>query len=494
MESNSYLELEVLFENMAEGFVVQDENDKIIKYNLQACEILGLTPKQMEGKSSYDPQWRAIAEDGTPFKGEEHPSIVCRKSGKPQYNKVMGVHRPDGTLRWIQINSSPLFKKNDETKNWQTLTTFNDITESLELKKQVEKDQHRMKMAMNALNFGLWDWDISNNILIWDDQMYDIFGVEKEKFNGAYEAFESTLHPLEKERLAKSIDKTVANKDHIFREEFNIIKNGEQKCIVATAQVIYEKNVIRMIGVNYDITEKNKTDALIQQTSKLSSLGEMAAGVAHEINNPLSIISGRASQIKSFIERKNYDQDKLLGFIDSIQKTTERIAAIIRGLKNFARDGSNDELIDCKLSQIISDTLSFCESRFFHNEVSLTISEYDPSIVLKCKETEISQILLNLLNNAFDAVQVLPKKWVKIEIETKDNKLNISIIDSGNGIPEDYQHKIFDPFFTTKGVGKGTGLGVSISKGLAEKNGGNLSLDPSSPHTCFVLSFPLSKE
>jgi signal transduction histidine kinase len=112
---------------------------------------------------------------------------------------------------------------------------------------------------------------------------------------------------------------------------------------------------------------------------------------------------------------------------------------------------------------------------------------------LDCREVQLSQVILNLLNNAFDAISELPNKWVHLESRMNEGIIEIRVIDSGSGIPEELREKILQPFFTTKEVGQGTGLGLSISKGIIESHGGTLSIDIKSQNTCFVIQIPQAK-
>jgi C4-dicarboxylate-specific signal transduction histidine kinase len=139
---------------------------------------------------------------------------------------------------------------------------------------------------------------------------------------------------------------------------------------------------------------------------------------------------------------------------------------------------------------LLDDTLSLCREKFNNHGVALKVNcPYTTETVL-CRQTEISQVLINLLNNSFDAVKKMAKKWVVLDIVQQDGLFVFSVTDSGDGIPPDVALRMFDPFFTTKGTGEGTGLGLSISAGIIESHGGHLWLDHEHPHTRFVFTLP----
>lgn len=244
----------------------------------------------------------------------------------------------------------------------------------------------------------------------------------------------------------------------------------------------------RTHALHLETLVEERTQQLINQ-SKFSALGEMAAGLAHEINNPLAVISGKAGQLKRSINSPNFEIDKISAGLENIENTAFRISRIIKGLKDFSRNSDHTPKQNTQLSTIINETLDLCRERFNHHGVELRVGLI-PDISVYCRNVQISQVLLNVLNNAFDAVVDTQEKWVKLDIENHDNKLVIRILDSGPGVKTEIRNKIMMPFFTTKDVGKGTGLGLSISKGIIEDHQGAFYLDPHHERTCFVVELP----
>ena len=226
------------------------------------------------------------------------------------------------------------------------------------------------------------------------------------------------------------------------------------------------------------------------QASKMASLGEMAGGVAHEINNPLGIISARASHIAERAENGTLTLESAAKWGKTIEQTSFRIAKIVHSLRCFAREGESDPFIEASVSEIVSETIELCQARFLHHNIALMVGEIPATAKIKCRPVQISQVLLNLLNNAHDAVEGLEKKWVTIDYWEANGHLHLAVTDSGGGIPSEIAAKIMDPFFTTKDVGKGTGLGLSLSQGIIDAHGGQLLLDRTCPNTRFLMTFP----
>lgn len=241
------------------------------------------------------------------------------------------------------------------------------------------------------------------------------------------------------------------------------------------------------------IAEKEKIYQQVSESYKMIALGEMAGGVAHEINTPLGIISMNTQFIEELVTAGDFTPHKIIKHLETIKKTTTRIAKIVAGLLMFSQDRKEDSFKKVSLSSIFEDTLPFCYERFRAHNIELICPSVSPDLVINCRPVQISQILVNLLNNAFDAVENSPEKWVSLQVFEKEDSIELHVQDSGTGVPNEFQDKIMQPFFTTKNVNKGTGLGLSISRGIAEGHGGSLALDRSSTHTDFVLRLPKPK-
>lgn len=246
--------------------------------------------------------------------------------------------------------------------------------------------------------------------------------------------------------------------------------------------------------------EESQRKVLEQQqalisSSKMSALGEMAGGVAHEINTPLAVIGMRVEQMEECIKDGEIDAVDFLDSIAAIKKTVDRIAKIVNGLRFFAREGKRDSAQLIKVSHLIHETLGLCQERFASHGVQLMLPEENLALSaeVECHSIEISQVLLNLLNNAYDAIERMPEKWIKIESFEGRDHVEIWVTDCGHGIPKNIQEKIMEPFFTTKEIGKGTGLGLSLSKGIIEGHHGKLYIDNQCPNTKFVIWLPKSQ-
>jgi PAS domain S-box-containing protein len=238
-----------------------------------------------------------------------------------------------------------------------------------------------------------------------------------------------------------------------------------------------------IIGV--DITELNVLRDQLAFNDKLVSLGEMMAGIVHEINNPLSVVFGRLEIIK-----KDTQDEKVHKSVEKISNTCKKIVKIIKGIKNFVRHGANDEKCNISTQEILDESLLICESKIKDHSVNIINDCENLEEMINCNETQIFQVFVNLINNAIDAISSRDEKWIKISTIPDDDSLQIAFTDSGEGIPLDIQEDMFKSFFTTKGKGVGTGIGLSLCQKILEEHNGRLYVDNDSPNTSFVVVLP----
>ncbi len=260
------------------------------------------------------------------------------------------------------------------------------------------------------------------------------------------------------------------------------------------------KKPYQYLAIRHDITALKVAQEVIldQQTkivtaSKLSALGEMAAAITHEINNPLGVILGRVEMLKNLLVKKNTDPETILRIVDTIEVTGKRIEKIVRSMRSYAHDNQSEEFELACVQEIIEQALDLCADRFRNHGVNLKLKIPKDRVSIDCRPTQIFQVIINLLNNAHDAIQLQENKWVELELVSQQSNIKLIITDSGGGIPAKIREKMFNPFFSTKEVQYGTGLGLSISSAIIKKHHGSLTYDDQHPFTRFVVNLPKKK-
>lgn len=232
-----------------------------------------------------------------------------------------------------------------------------------------------------------------------------------------------------------------------------------------------------------EIIVKNE---LIFQNEKMVSLGVLASGIAHEINNPLAVIKMGIDVLKKQNKAERLDQEHLGEKLQKIDLNVIRIGKIVSSLKTYSRNEDIDPLSEVDLNKVLDEAITLLTKEFSLAEIEIMLPENQYKVL--AREGELIQIMVNLFLNAIDEIKKQSdKKWIKISALAKDDKVEISIQDSGAGIAKEIEQKIFQPFYTTKTIGEGTGLGLFISRNLIESMGGEISYELRDKHTTFVL-------
>lgn len=293
--------------------------------------------------------------------------------------------------------------------------------------------------------------------------------------------------------LTLYISKFISNKTNYLIE--GIKKYGEGD---------YEFSYANVSSDEFGIVEKAFNDMTIKmkelrmqntQNSKMAALGEMAGSIAHEINNPLTVINSLITKNINELKKNTEDKDKLIANLEKTLGMSHRITKIINGLRTFSRNAENDSFEEVDIQKIVDDALYLCLTKFENKKVKLIVdNQTSVNEKIACREVQIFQVILNLLNNALDAVESIEDPWVKLELYFEGEMFKVNVIDSGNGISKENLAKIMEPFFTTKPIGKGTGLGLSISKGIIEGHNGKFYYDEHSKNTKFVIELPKNQK
>jgi signal transduction histidine kinase/PAS domain-containing protein len=446
---------------------------------------------------------------GFPFSGEAPSTTAITDRVHPDdapgfylaFSKLLSVGEPlrvrfrivnEGSITWVEMHGSARSVNGVVT---ECFGTGQDIT--LQISQESEKS-----LVMDALNIGMWASYFDPPRVEFDHRTYAMYGIDPASTTDLQAVIMNRIHPEDREEVMKKSEEVITQKkmlDMTFRilhPELGI------RFIGAKGTVYTDANGLPMVfkGLNWDRTKQMLLEQEVQeeklkalQNSRLASLGEMAGGVAHEINNPLTLIHSSVMILRKMHQKKLLSDVLLLENLKDIDDTVSRISQIVSGLRNLSRDSDSEGITEFSLREVLTDVLSICSERFRINDVDFKMDKLDPhfDLQIETRRVQLSQVLLNLFNNSYDAISALDEKWISIHIRRHGRRLYLVLKDSGSGIPQDIQEKIFNPFFTTKDVGKGTGLGLSLSKTLIERNGGQLYLDNDSPNTCFIIELPL---
>jgi C4-dicarboxylate-specific signal transduction histidine kinase len=254
-----------------------------------------------------------------------------------------------------------------------------------------------------------------------------------------------------------------------------------------------------------DVSEQKRLQRELEReratrNQRIEVLAQFSAGLAHEIKNPLAIIHARASDLAELAADGNAPPvDAVAKACGSIVKTSDRALRILRGLEALARDGTHDPKRKADVGGMMHLAAELVQRRYETHGIALNITVPSGLPGVECREVQVGQVLLNLLNNAFDAIDIslASERWVRIEASVEQSagddgeRVLIDVVDSGPALTEETKEHLMEAFYTTKPRGEGIGIGLSVSRAIAEEHGGNLDLRDCDGHTCFRLSLPV---
>ena len=374
---------------------------------------------------------------------------------------------------------------------------------ALEERRKIEDAHRLLEEAQASAKMGSWTMDVNNNNITWSSQMYKVFDFDDPK-DGTVPSLEdirSRIHPDDVENYDRSLAEAIQH-GRSQLDEFRIVRrDGSVSHILGISRGSFSEagKITGLHGTCQDHTDIVKVQKELEmerhrliQAAKMATLGEMAGGVAHEINNPLAIIHGFSDQLRALSEMNKLDHDKVTLVADKVSGQVMRIKKIVDGLRTFARDGEADRMIETPARKILDGTLELCRNRFNNHQVELRTDFPDSLPSLSCREVQVSQVLLNLLSNAHDSIvdSESEERWVEVSCKDLGDRVEFRVSDSGPKVSNEKRESIFRPFYTTKEVGEGSGLGLSISKGITENHKGRLYYDGAEGQKSFVLVLP----
>jgi PAS domain S-box-containing protein len=372
--------------------------------------------------------------------------------------------------------------------------------------KQDENDKHFLRMLYAfaeslPLKIAVFNTDASMDYA--NEQVCDYFQRTREDL--VVWGFKENIHPDDRPEYLRRVAEALRTEQH-FEMEIRQARtlDGIYRWHLSVADPVRDTTgkVLKWWGMITDIHDQKlaqqelaEKNAQLIHSMKMSALGEMAGGIAHEINNPLAIIHGKSRQLQILAQKNQLTPELVTESAELIQSTVSRISKIVKGLRGLAREDSNDPFEKSNLADLIEVTLSLCREKFRNYFIELKVAPIPEGLFIHERGTQLSQVFLNLLNNAFDAVQQADQKWVSLTFrQPQQDEIEIVVSDSGPGVSAELRSRIMLPFFTTKPTGSGTGLGLSISRTIAETHGGTIYLDEREAHTSFVVRLPIIRQ
>ena len=401
----------------------------------------------------------------------------------------------DGEIIWEERVFAPILGNEGEVK--YVIESLRDITKIKHLEKKYSDVRELIDKVVQSSVSAIMAADRKGEIILMNKAAENLFG---------YSVHDANLVNIEdfyppgaaREIMKKLRDKNIGEAGKLPSTQVSIInKNGDQIPVEMTAAIIYEDGQEAATAAIFnDLREKQavqkkleETENQLFQSEKLASLGRLAAGVAHEINNPLTSILLYGNLMREKLEENH----PLTSNLNYILEDAERCKDIVKNLLAYSRQTRPAKNV-FYLNNLIGESLRLIRDQKLFMNVKIVKDLDDCQILVNADKNQLCQVLINLIINAIDAMEGNGTLTLKTYRDAMAGKAYIEVTDTGSGIPQENLAKVFDPFFTTKEIGKGTGLGLSMAYGILEENHGKISIKQTGPEgTTILLELPEEK-
>jgi PAS domain S-box-containing protein len=476
-----------------DGVVVYDKDLRYQVWNPYMEELTGIPSSRIIGKHPIE-VFPFLKENGSLNRLER-----SLKGDNPSLFEFQFQTARQGISVWVSDKSAPI--KDADGKIIGVISIVRDVTEKKLVEDTLRLLNERFDLAARTAMLGIWDWDIPSDTLYWDDRMYDLYGIHKKDFPDAYTAWQKGVHPDDRKRNSE-VSQAALRGDCEYEMEFRIIwPDGKIRFIKAFGSVIRdaEGSPLRMTGMNYDITDlveiqealrkrdkelenmnrnlENRVqeevkasmdkDITLVKQGRLAVMGEMIQYITHQWRQPLNNLGLLVQKLKDNNNGDGKRQDEIEIFANKSMDLVQYMSNTIDNFRNFFK--KDKQKVSFRLSDITRTAVSIMEASLKNNSIKLEM-QVDESVSLTGFPNELSQVILNVLNNSKEAFAVNKTASPKIIIQstTNNGRTGLIVADNAGGIPESDIGKIFDSDYSTKETG--TGIGLYMSKIIIEKN------------------------
>ena len=433
---------------------------------------MGYEPGESLGKGLFD------------LLDEEQRSVVernmeRRKRGEPGSGEV-GAKRKDGTNIWLLFKSNPIF---EEGRFAGMLSMAVDITERKRIEDRLKRSEAQLRRAQEVAHIGSWELDLATDRVTRSLELCRILGLPDEAALVEADANDDPIHPEDRDRVREEVAQAIRD-GKTWVADHRIVRKDGVRFILSRGEVVTDGSGSpgRMLGTSQDVTDRKRAEARLVLSDWLASVGTMAAGVGHEINNPLAYVMSNLDMAVEEVRAiggaspsaRFKDLEEML---NEARQGAERVRKIVRGLRTFSRI-EEERRVTLDLKQVLELSINMTFNEIRHR--ARLVKDYGPVPAVEADEARLGQVFINLLVNAAQAIPEGQADRNEIRLTTLTDARGCAVVevrDTGHGIDRQVLGHIFDPFFTTKAIGEGTGLGLSICHGIVTALGGEIAVE-----------------
>lgn len=477
--------LQELLDSLPDSVMVLDETGRVERVNRRFEEITGLKSDSVMGRKCAD---LCQATGTCQTEGEICPSARVYETGKPitvVQRKSCIIEMDPQKESYYQTIANPIRSKNGKLK---VVITCREVTEQIRLARETEELARRANQILNTVHGIITITDFNGRLQFMNPSAENFFGVSAKQAVG--NTIDSLLPGDGAEIVRRNDQAIVEEGGHLSHEEVLVIDGKEQ--ILITERILlsdYKNDPIAICRVARNVTEPRRLQRELLDSEKHAAVGKLAAGVAHELNNPLTGILTFSEDLLEDLPKTSEDRED----IEVIKREALRCRQIVRDLLDYSRQGKTNRKVT-PIDSVIRRSIKFVEKQAAFHNIQFEVQLSEPSLHIYADQNQLQQVLLNLIINARDAMD--GKGTIKISVKQWPDRggLHIAVIDHGCGIEAENLEHIFEPFFSTKGD-RGNGLGLAAVRGIIQEHGGTVTVEsrPGSGSTFSVYLPPSNR-
>jgi len=482
--NNQRDEYQNLFERVPCLITVQDRNYRLLRFNREFSQRFAPEP----GDYCFHA-----------YKGRDEKCISCPvektfADGKSHQAEESGIAKDGSPKHWL-VRTSPI--KDADGNVVAAMEISLDVTRRRRLELDLQSSENKYHAIFSNIPNPVFVLEVKTlRIMDCNQSVTSVYGFDVQEMIGR--SFMSLFQPDEQDHYAFKIATC-----SVINQARHLDRNGKTLFVNIRISLSEYGGQKVLLVTTSDITKRLEAEQQLIQASKMATLGEMATGVAHELNQPLSVIKTVSSFfMKKLDAAETIATDTLSTMLTKVDSNVDRATRIINHMRQFARK-SEMEMVSIQLNEVLKSAFEIFSQQLKVRGIQVVWEIQESLPPIKADPSRLEQVFINLLLNARDAIE---SKWgdqppahengektIFLWTGADDQEVVCRVCDTGTGIPDNIVEKIFEPFYTTKEVGKGTGLGLSISYGIVKECGGSIEAVPNDPHgTCFILRFPLN--